>query len=262
MKSRAKFLFLLLVLTACRNQAERQIIGKWQAAQLQECDDLVPIQTELVNFEFTKNGKYTFNSTLNVHEDGVFRIKKNYLFTKNETNHAAAEKVVLIQSLTNDSLVLAMNYKGKDQLLTLIREGSAEKLRQKAEENAQKQAVAIASGTAVGVATVAINTSPKAVDSLKKIAAAKAADSLKTKAADLKKAAAEMEKTKEKEADKKSDKFKKDLTPSEAYKKREAARQKEEKERKEADKKRAEAYKKREAQREKEERESHKKKKK
>ena len=136
-------LFLLLVLggiTACQSDSERQIVGKWEAAQLRECDDVVPIQTALVNMEFKKNGEYVFNSTLNVHEEGKFRLKKNFLYTTNRLRDNAAEKVVLIQSFTADTLVLQMNFKGKDQWLTLVREGTADRAAKAEVEKMEKEA--------------------------------------------------------------------------------------------------------------------------
>ena len=136
-------LFLLIVLgsfTACQSDSERQIVGKWEAAQLRECDDVVPIQTALVNMEFKKNGEYVFNSTLNVHEEGKFRLKKNFLYTTNRLRKNATEKVVLIQSFTADTLVLQMNFKGKDQWLTLVREGTADRAAKAEVEKMEKQA--------------------------------------------------------------------------------------------------------------------------
>lgn len=138
-----KALFLLLILggwTACQSDSERQIVGKWEAAQLRECDDVVPIQTALVNMEFKKNGEYVFNSTLNVHEEGKFRLKKNFLYTTNRLREDALEKVVLIQSFTTDTLVLQMNFKGKDQWLTLIREGTAARAAKAEVEKMEKEA--------------------------------------------------------------------------------------------------------------------------
>ena len=136
-------LFILIILggmTACQSDSERQIVGKWEAAQLRECDDVVPIQTALVNMEFKKNGEYVFNSTLNVHEEGKFRLKKNLLYTSNRLRDNATEKVVLIQSFTADTLVLQMNFKGKDQWLTLVREGTADKAAKAEVEKMEKEA--------------------------------------------------------------------------------------------------------------------------
>ncbi len=133
-------LFVLGALVSCQSENERQIVGKWEAAQLRECDDVVPIQTALVNMEFKKNGEYVFNSTLNVHEEGKFRLKKNFLYTTNRLRDNPSEKVVLIQSFSTDTLILQMNFKGKDQWLTLIREGTADRAAKAEVEKMEKEA--------------------------------------------------------------------------------------------------------------------------
>jgi hypothetical protein len=133
-------LFVLGALVSCQSENERQIVGKWEAAELRECDDVVPIQTALVNMEFKKNGEYVFNSTLNVHEEGKFRLKKNFLYTTNRLRDNPAEKVVLIQSFSTDTLILQMNFKGKDQWLTLIREGTADRAAKAEVEKMEKEA--------------------------------------------------------------------------------------------------------------------------
>ena len=140
MKKAPLLLILLWAWTACQSDTERQIVGKWEAAQLRECDDVVPIQTALVNMEFKKNGEYVFNSTLNVHEEGKYRLKKNFLFTTNRLRENALEKVVLIQSFAPDTLILQMNFKGKDQWLTLVREGTADRSAKAEVEKLDKEA--------------------------------------------------------------------------------------------------------------------------
>jgi hypothetical protein len=140
MKKAPLLLLVLWTLVGCQTENERQIVGKWEAAQLRECDDVVPIQTALVNMEFRKNGEYVFNSTLNVHEEGKFRLKKNLLFTTNRLRENKDEKVVLIKSFSQDTLILQMNFKGKDQWLTLIREGTAERAAKAEVEKMEKEA--------------------------------------------------------------------------------------------------------------------------
>jgi hypothetical protein len=129
---RIKFLLLLIVFSissqSCRNAMERQATGKWFAAQLIECDDLIPIQREQVNLALNNDGTYVFNSTLNVHEEGKFRIRNNYLYTLNRLSDNAKEKIVRIARLSNDSLELEMNYRGREQFLTLIKEPSSDKI--------------------------------------------------------------------------------------------------------------------------------------
>ena len=112
-----------LLLSACKSDKEKLLVGKWHAVQLVECEEVIPINTSLVNLEFKPNGQYVFNSTLNIHEEGKFRLSGEYLYTQDKVKNKALEKAVLIKSLSPDSLVLQMNFKGKDQWLTLMKEG-------------------------------------------------------------------------------------------------------------------------------------------
>ncbi|MBL7814654.1 MAG: hypothetical protein JNL70_06580 [Saprospiraceae bacterium] len=240
-------LWVLLLATSCKTENERQIVGKWQAAQLMECDNVVPIQTDLVDIEFFSNGKYVFHSTLNVKEEGTYRIRKNYLFTQDKLRDKAPEKAVLIQSINDDSLVLQMSYKGKDQWLTLVREGVFEKNKQKEEEDAQAKALAITAGS---VATIAAATTTNS-DSAQK------AEEVKKAEEEKKKAEAAAEKKREEEADRKREAEKKKESSSSTYKEREAKRKAEERKAKEEAEKKAEKfrreYAKREAERKKKE---------
>ncbi len=117
------FLSSLLLISACRSSEEKMIVGKWNAAQLVECEDLVHINTTVVNLEFVDNKRYVFNSTLDIHEEGQYRINNGYLYMKDNLKKDVPEKVLYIKHISNDSLVLEMNAKGKDQFLTLIKEG-------------------------------------------------------------------------------------------------------------------------------------------
>ncbi len=112
-----------LLLSACKSDKEKLLVGKWNAVQLVECEEIVPINTALVNLEFKPNGQYIFNSTLNIHEEGKFRLSGEYLYTQDKVKNNAPEKAVLIKSISPETIVLQMNYKGKDQWLTLMKEG-------------------------------------------------------------------------------------------------------------------------------------------
>ena len=148
MKSTIKFLGLFLFLASCKTETEQQVVGKWQATQLMECDNMVPIRTELVDIEFMSNGNYVFHSTLNVKEEGTYRLRKNYLFTQDKLRDKAPEKAVLIKSIDQDSMVLQMSYKGKDQYLFLVKDGVTER-------NKAKEDVALNTNVAAGRTAVA-----------------------------------------------------------------------------------------------------------
>ena len=241
MKKTSYLLLVLLFFIACKSENERRIVGKWQALQLLECDNVVPIQTELIDIEFMSNGKYIFHSTLNVKEEGDYHIRKNFLFTQDKTREKAPEKAVLIKSIEDDTLVLQMSFKGKDQWLTLVREGAEEKVEDKKE--AQNPTDAEGVPTVVAASTnLAINPSDsiqKAEEQKKQEAADKEAQRKKDEAAADKKREDEAER--KREAAKKSDS---NLSASEAYKKREAKRMVEERKAKEEAEKKAAKFRK------------------
>ena len=237
MKKTIHYLGLLFFLMACKSENEKRIVGKWQAAQLLECDNIVPIQTDLVDIEFFPNGRYVFHSTLKVTEDGDYRIKKNFLFTQDKLRQKAPEKAVLIQSIDDDSLVLQMSYKGKDQWLTLVKDGVIAKNEVKTNEETQTNILAVATNPAA-LAPISLPNNP--LDSAQKAAEKK--KQLETeKAAERKKAEAEADKKRE-EAKAKSKKEENSMSASEAYKKREAKRKAEERKVKEEAEKKAEKF--------------------
>ena len=235
---------LLLSVSACKTDKEKAIIGKWNADNLVECDDVVPIVANLVNIEFSPDGRYFFNSTLNIHEEGTYKIKKNHLFLQDEIRDKAIEKIVLITKLTSDSLVLEMNFKGKEQWLTFVKENNSTPKSDKT--NGSKDSV-IASKNGG-------HNTPAASAAIASSAAATNKEELKQPAKIEEKPKAEPVKEVKKEEPKVEKKPEtKPLTKLEAYRKREAQRQEEEADRKNEEKKRRDAYLKREAQRKKEE---------
>lgn len=221
------FFFLM----SCKNEKERAIVGKWNAAKLVECDDEVPLNNTSVNLEFASNGKYIFNSTLNVHEEGDFYIQKNHLYTQDKLRDKASQKIVKIQQLSKDTLILEMNYKGKEQWLTLVRETSNNKSSTPPSQpavvtptpstNPNAVAVSQPNPTAVNAVVTPTTTTPSSNSEPKK---------------------------EEKTEDKKEVTKDEAMIAAEAYRKREAERLKEEADRK----KEREDYLKRETQRKKE----------
>ena len=110
----------LFATTSCKSEFERNIEGNWFADALTEGGAPIEVNGDIVQFEFKSNHEYAFNGTLNAHEAGKFRIQNNYLYTKDDLKKTP-EKAVRIDRLTVDSLVLAMNDKGKERVLTLLR---------------------------------------------------------------------------------------------------------------------------------------------
>jgi hypothetical protein len=239
------FLSSLLLLSACRSYEEKMIVGKWNAAQLVECEDLVPINTSIVNLEFLDSDKYVFNSTLDIHEEGHYRIKNGYLYMKDQSKKDAPEKALYIKHVSNDTLILEMNAKGKDQFLTLLKEGfTQEVVAQNSDLNnadvAPKEPNNAQNTEGVGETVPVVSKEQYAAEmkSLDAVAVAKSAEAPPPTL---------IEKKPEKRPEPTV------LTPAEAYKKREEKRKKEEASLKTKEKMLHEGYLLREKERKKEE---------
>jgi hypothetical protein len=253
--------FCLLV-SACKSEKEKQLVGKWEAAKLVECEANVPFQTELVNIEFKPNGKYIFNSTLNIHEEGDFHLEDDYLLMQDKIKVGSTQKVVLIKNITVDTLVLEMNYKGKEQFLTLkkdiqkpvLAQNSSSKDTTKASKSQNTEGGApTAMPVSMPTPSNAIdNTEVKKADEVKPTVEVKKEEVISEAEAYRRREAKRREEIADKERDEKDKRA--------AYLEREAARQKEELARKrkaleaekDRDREQREAYLKREAQRKKE----------
>lgn len=233
---------VLLSVSACKSDKEKAIVGKWNADNLVECDDVVPIVANLVNIEFNSDGRYIFNSTLNIHEEGTYKIKKNHLFLQDKIRDKAVEKIVLITKLTSDSLVLEMNFKGKEQWLTFVKENFSTPKPDKTKVS--KDSV---------IASTLVNNNKSDISTAIASGASAAKEEIKPAKAEEKPKAEPVKEVKKEEQKVGKKPEPKPLSKLEAYRKREAQRQEEEADRKNEEKKRRDAYFKREAQRKKEE---------
>jgi hypothetical protein len=242
---------------ACKNEVQEKIAGKWYAAQLIECDEIIPIERENVNLELSEKGKYIFNSTLNIHEEGDYNLKDSLLYTKDLLKADATVKVVRIAKLNKDTLELAMNYKGKEQILTLLREepiaqGQMKTIKQSSDSSANNPPKDTANNNATVAAAA---TAAVAATALTATASGNSAPTAAKKETEKK----ESSKKEQKKSKKEIEREKKEK--EEEKKEREKERKKREKARKEREKKEKEREKK-EKEREKKERERAKKKKK
>ena len=247
MRLTALFIVFLSV-SACKSDKEKAIVGKWNADNLVECDDVVPIVANLVNIEFKSDDQYIFNSTLNIHEEGTYKIKKNHLFLQDKIRDKAVEKIVLITKLTSDSLVLEMNFKGKEQWLTFVKENNSTPKLDKVDGTKDS----VIASTTVNNNNNNNNNKPDISTAIASGASTAKEDIKPTKSEEKPKVEPVKEvKKEEPKVEKKPEP--KPLSKLEAYRKREAQRQEEEADRKNEEKKRHDAYLKREAQRKKEE---------
>ncbi len=121
MKNTHICLLLLLFATSCSNPLQDAVIGNWKAALVTEEGEKLAVDTGEVKLSLQENGQYNYSSTLNYQEAGSWFLDDNLLFT-NDTIHKAGQKAVMILEVKKDTLVLKMVEKGKDRLLTLVKE--------------------------------------------------------------------------------------------------------------------------------------------
>lgn len=117
-----KYLIVILgivFLSSCSSVEEDLLVGDWQATEIIEEGQTLPVNLEEIKLSFGSNDFYLFNSTLNYEEAGSYFLDSKYLFTTDTVNHASSEKAVEVIKLTSDSLVLKMNDSGKERLLRL-----------------------------------------------------------------------------------------------------------------------------------------------
>ncbi|MEO0340104.1 MAG: lipocalin family protein [Bacteroidota bacterium] len=114
---------LSLLLFACDESARimKDLDGKWEAIELSEEGQELPLDSAAVGFQFNVESKrYQFNSTLRYQEAGSFYVQLKYLVTKDTIQKDGQEKNVEIVSINADTLVMKMKEGKKDRLLTLI----------------------------------------------------------------------------------------------------------------------------------------------
>lgn len=111
----------ILALVGCDPYEEEKLVGEWQASYISENGQPLNIDYTPINFMFTTDGFYHFNSTIDYKEAGTYYLNGDLLFTLDTLNSASSEKAVQVMDLTEDSLHLKMMANGKDKLMKLYR---------------------------------------------------------------------------------------------------------------------------------------------
>jgi hypothetical protein len=106
-------------LSNCENVSNDAIMGQWQAVQVEEEGEILPINAEEIKFNFQENEAYTYQSTLNYREAGSYYVENDYLYTTDTVNQGSMEKAVEILLMTADSLHLKMDEKGQERIIRL-----------------------------------------------------------------------------------------------------------------------------------------------
>ena len=123
MKLHYCYLFVVLfTLFSCTQVDNNLLIGKWKVDTVEGVSTKDMENMRNIKFEFFPNGRYSFQSTLNIKEAGHYAIVRDLLNTTDTTVANPMEKSVKITKLTSDSLYFLMNNGGQKQNLKFARE--------------------------------------------------------------------------------------------------------------------------------------------
>ena len=111
---------LCLLLMGCDHDRE-MLIGQWQAVSITEAGDSMRLNTDEVGFLFQENGVYQYFSTLGYQEAGRYRYERKYLFAKDTTQPNTEERIVAIDHLTPDSMVMRMQQDSLERIMVFLR---------------------------------------------------------------------------------------------------------------------------------------------
>lgn len=96
-------------------------MGEWQGALVTEDGDSLKLDPREITFDFRADDRYEFTSTLRYSEAGTYRTEAGYLFAQDTTQPTNPERVVAIEKLTVDSLIIRMSADTVQRLVTLLR---------------------------------------------------------------------------------------------------------------------------------------------
>ena len=116
--------YLVLLLSLCLLHCEQEtelLPGDWQATLVTEEGDSLRLDPSEITFRFTPAGRYAFTSTLRYAEAGTWRYEDGYLFAQDTTQPSNPERIVAVERLTLDSLVLRMQADTAQRIVYLLR---------------------------------------------------------------------------------------------------------------------------------------------
>lgn len=111
------FLFL-----CCGEREDVLLLGDWQATQILEAGDSLQLDPAEVGFTFRPDNRYAYRSTLRYNEAGTWRYDHGFLYALDTTSANGEERVVAVEKLTQDSLVLRMRADTAVRWVTLLRQ--------------------------------------------------------------------------------------------------------------------------------------------
>jgi hypothetical protein len=117
------FLSLLAVCLLCAcGRDDQLLLGSWEATSVTEAGDSVRLNPAEIGFTFRPDNRYTFRSTLRYREAGTWAYQEGFLRATDTTQADSPERVVAVDKLTLDSLVLRMNGDTAERVVVLLKE--------------------------------------------------------------------------------------------------------------------------------------------
>lgn len=113
-------LLLAFTLLHCE-QEDNLLVGQWRGALVTENGDSLQLDPREITFDFQPDNRYAFTSTLRYREAGTWRYDDGYLFAQDTTQPTNPERVVSVEKLTGDSLIIRMRSDTAERLVTLLR---------------------------------------------------------------------------------------------------------------------------------------------
>jgi hypothetical protein len=118
----ATLVVLVLLLFHCGEREDAQLMGEWEAVQVLEKGDSLLLDPAEVGFSFLPDNRYSYRSTLRYQEAGTWRYDNGFLFAQDTTRDGSAERIVAVEKLTADSLVLRMRADTTEHIMTLLKQ--------------------------------------------------------------------------------------------------------------------------------------------
>jgi len=119
------YLFCLFILMGCGeiNTSHPELIntGHWQVKKMWVNDSIPKIEFDKMSLDLLPNSRYKFVNNLNQTEAGTFTITDSLLILADTTEGNYIEKAMHILKMTEDSMILRLNFKQKESKLLLIR---------------------------------------------------------------------------------------------------------------------------------------------
>lgn len=111
----------ILFLTSCSDQNEL-LYGQWEGVVAERISgDSMRLDAREIGFEFTEDGTYTYNSTLQYREAGKFETIGQKLIAIDTTQEDPTKREAIIELITEDSLILHWNSGNEALTVKLIR---------------------------------------------------------------------------------------------------------------------------------------------